>query len=95
METYSSKETNHVKPLSRYLAVVFMELVPLSLAITFPHNTGISLVSFTMALMLISGIIFSGIGIYSSMKDAQKGFAMFCMVVGAVFIGAPQLAFLL
>lgn len=96
MKTYSSRETNSEKSLIQYLVVIFIGLVPLALSITLHAGATIGAsLPLSMMLMFVAGIIFSGLGVYSSAKDSNKGFAVFCMVAGAVLIGAPQLAFLL
>jgi hypothetical protein len=96
MKTYISRETNNEKSWVQYLLAVFTGLVPLLLSIAlYPTTmTGASF-SLSMMLMFTAGIIFSGLGVYSSVKDQHKGFAMICLTAGAVLIGAPQLLFLL
>jgi hypothetical protein len=96
MKAYSSRETNRDNLWVRYLAVIFIGLVPLVLGITLrPAATIGASFSSSMMLIFMAGIIFSGLGVYSSVKDDHKGFAMLCLTVGAALIGVPQLAFLL
>lgn len=96
MKMYSVRETNSEKPWVQYLMVIFIGLIPLVLSFTLHSGATIGAsLPLSMVLMFMAGIIFSGLGVYSSVKDASKGFAMSCMVAGAALIGAPQLAFLL
>lgn len=96
MKMYSSRETHSVKPSVQYLMLIFVGLIPLVLSMTLHSGATIGTsLPMSMILMFVAGIIFSGIGVYSSARDTNKGFAMICLAVGAALIGTPQLAFLL
>jgi VIT1/CCC1 family predicted Fe2+/Mn2+ transporter len=93
MEISRSGEDNNERPWVQYLLAAFVGLVPLALSITLRNSALIGPLS-SIIFMMTAGIIFTGLGLYSSAKDANKGLGMFSLVAGAALVGISELSLL-
>ena len=90
-----SGESNRGASAVAYTLAAFAGTVPLSVGLHLRSEGPFGpTVALSTALIVLAGLIFTGLGLYSSVHDERNGFAIACMAVGAVVIGMGQMGIL-
>lgn len=82
------------KPWLQYSLAIFLGVATLMVSMLFTGmNPSVSSKGLPMTSMLLSGLIFSFLGLFAMVKDNHKGLGIVTLAAGSVFVGLAPLIF--
>lgn len=94
MELSQSVISKYRTPWPHYVFAVFLGVAAFNLSMMFhAMSDGDKVLHIDLVFMVLSGLIFSVLGVLSMVKDNHKEFGVLCLVVGSVVAGIAPLVF--